>query len=386
MKAGRFTMVNETLYKRGFTLPLLKCVSRKEGNYILREIHEGICGNHSGARVLAHKAVRAGFYWPNMSKDSTIIVRNCDKCQRFANVTKQPPEELSSVSSPWPFSQWGVDIVGPLPRGKGGVRFAVVAVDYFTKWVEVEPLVNITAKSIERFLWKNVVCRYGVPHAFITDNGKQFDCEPFRKWCNELHIRNYFSSPGHPQANGQVEATNKTIFKILKKKLGDRKGDWADDLPEVLWAYRTTRRTPTEETPYALTFRTEAIIPAELGSQSPRVESYKAETNDEGLKLHLDLLQEKRDHAQITMSAYQERTARYFNKKVKPQKFEVGDLVLRKVTLATKDPTEGKLAPSWEGPYKVVSCQRPGAYYLEDLTGKILPRPWNAEHLRRYFF
>jgi IS30 family transposase len=112
--------------------------------------------------------------------------------------------------------------VGPLPQGKGGVRFVVVTVDYFTKWVEVEHLVNITAKSIERFLWKNVVCRYGVSHALITDNGKQFDCEPFRKWCNELHIRNYFSSLGHPQANGQVEAANKTIFKILKKKLGDR--------------------------------------------------------------------------------------------------------------------------------------------------------------------
>jgi hypothetical protein len=182
--------------------------------------------------------------------------------------------------------------VGPLPQGKGGVRFAVVVVDYFTKWVEVEPLVNITAKSIERFLWKNVVCRYGVSHAFVTDNKKQFDCKPFRKWCAELHIRNYFSSPGHPQANGQVEATNKTIFKILKKKLDDKKGDWADDLPEVLWAYRTTRRTPIEETPYVLTFGTEAIIPAELGSGSLRVESYKAETNDEGLKLHLDLLQE----------------------------------------------------------------------------------------------
>jgi hypothetical protein len=271
MKAGRFTILNGLLYKRGFTLPLLKCISTEEGNYVLREIHEGICGSHSGARVLAHKAVRAGFYWPNMYKDSTGIVRYCDKCQRFGNITKQPPEELTAISSPWPFSQWGVDIVGPLPRGKGGVRFAVVAVDYFTKWTEVEPLANITTMAIQRFLWKNVVCRYGVPHAFVTDNGKQFDCEPFRKWCAELSIRNYFSSPGHPQANGQVEATNKTIFKILKKKLGDKKGNWADDLPEVLWAYRTTKRTPTEESPYALTFGTEAVIPAELGSGSLRV-------------------------------------------------------------------------------------------------------------------
>jgi ribonuclease HI len=119
MKDGRFMMVNEILYKRGFTLPPLKCISLEEGNYIIREIHEGICGSHSGARVLAHQAVRVGFFWPNMSNESTAIVRNCDKCQRFANITKKPPVELSAISSPWPFSQWGVDIVGPLPRGKG---------------------------------------------------------------------------------------------------------------------------------------------------------------------------------------------------------------------------------------------------------------------------
>ena len=115
IKAGRFTMLNGTLYKKGFTLPLLKSVSLEEGNYILREIHEGICGSHFGSRVLAYKAIRAGFYWFDMSKDSMAMVRNCDKCQWFANITKQPPEELNSISSPWPFSQWGVYIVGPLP-------------------------------------------------------------------------------------------------------------------------------------------------------------------------------------------------------------------------------------------------------------------------------
>jgi hypothetical protein len=182
-----------------------------------------------------------------------------------------------------------------------------------------------------------------------------------------------------------VEATNKTIFKILKRKLGDRKSNWADDLPEVLWAYQTTRRTPTEETPYALTFRTEVVIPAELGSGSLRVESYEKEVNDEGLKLHLDLLPERRDHAQITLSTYQERMAKYFNRKVKPRSFEVGDLVLRKVTLATRDPVEGKLAPNWEGPYKVVRCRRLGAYCLEDSTGRVISRPWNADHLKKYF-
>jgi hypothetical protein len=84
----------------------------------------------------------------------------------------------------------------------------VVTVDYFTMWAEVKAMVNITAKGVEWFLWKNVVCRYGISCAFVTDNGKQFDCDSFQKWCAELHIRNYFSSPGHPQVNGQVEATN----------------------------------------------------------------------------------------------------------------------------------------------------------------------------------
>ena len=141
----------------------------------------------------------------------------------------------------------------------------------------------------------------------------------------------------------------------MKKKLGDRKGDWANDLLEVLWAYQTTRRTLTEETSYALAFGTEAVIPVELGSGSLRVGTFRAETNDEGLKLHLDLFQEKRDQAQITMPACQERVTRYFNRKVKPWSFKVGDLVLRKVILTTKDSAKGKLASNWEGPYKVIS-------------------------------
>jgi hypothetical protein len=132
----------------------------------------------------------------------------------------------------------------------------------------------------------------------------------------------------------------------LKKKLGDRKGDWDDNLSEVLWVYRTTRRTPTEETSYALAFGIEAIIPAELGSKSLRVKTFKAKTNNERLKLHLDLLQEKCDHAKITISAYQERMARYFNRKVKPRSFRVRDLVLRKVTFTSRDSVEGKLAPN----------------------------------------
>jgi hypothetical protein len=159
----------------------------------------------------------------------------------------------------------------------------------------VGPLATITTGSMKNFLWKSVVCRYGIPQTLVIDNGTKFYFKPFRDWCTELHIRHYFSSVSHPQANRQVETTNKTLMKILKKKLPSKKGGWVEYIPEVLWSYRTTNRTATGETPYSLTFGTEAVIPAEIGSPSFRVEHYNPGLNSDGINLYLDLLQEKRE-------------------------------------------------------------------------------------------
>ena len=129
----------------------------------MREIHEGICGNHAGGQALAHKALRQGYYWPRMKKEAAEFVRRCDKCQCFSSYTKSHPETLNSMVSPWPFAVWGIDIIGALPVGKGRVKYAVVAVDYFTKWAEVEPLATITSKKIQSFVWRFIICRYGIP-------------------------------------------------------------------------------------------------------------------------------------------------------------------------------------------------------------------------------
>jgi ribonuclease HI len=131
IQSARYTLIDEILYRRGYTLPLLKCLSTAEAENVLKEIHEGVCGSHSGSLMLAHKVVRAGYYWPTMNQDSVKILQRYDKCQRFAKVQTNPLVEVSSISSPWPFAQWGVDIVGPMPRGKGNCRFLVVTVDYF---------------------------------------------------------------------------------------------------------------------------------------------------------------------------------------------------------------------------------------------------------------
>ena len=132
-RSAIFTVHRGTLYKRGFSMPILKCVGKEDANYILRDVHEGICGNHIGARTLAGKTLRQGYYLPTMLKDTTELVRKCKACQDKAKISHLPSEPLTSVTSPWPFQQWGLDILGPLPIGRDQCKFIIVAVDYFTK-------------------------------------------------------------------------------------------------------------------------------------------------------------------------------------------------------------------------------------------------------------
>ena len=113
----------------------------------------------------------------------------------------------------------------PIALGKGQVRFLLVAIDYFTKWVEAEALATITEAKIQSFVWKNIICKFGIPMTIISDNGQQFDSQGFRDFCSNLDVKNQFSSLGHPQANGQVEVTNRTLLKIIKAKLDNAKGD-----------------------------------------------------------------------------------------------------------------------------------------------------------------
>ena len=140
--------------------------------------------------------------------------------------------------------------MGPFPTALRQLKFLVNGIDYFTKWVEAKLLATITEKSIRTFVWRNIICRYGIPMVLISDNGKQFDNSTFRDFYSKLGIKNHYSSPTHPQANGQVEVTNRTLLKIIKTRLEGTKGIWPDELPSILWAYRTTTRTPTRETPF----------------------------------------------------------------------------------------------------------------------------------------
>ena len=295
VRLARFTIHRGTLYKRGFSTPILKCLGKEGANYILREVHEGICGNHIGARTLAGKTLRRGYYWPTMLKDATELVKKCKAYQEHAMISHLPSEPLTSVTSPWPFQQWGLDILGPLPIGRGQCKFIIMVVDYFTKWAEAKPLATITKQKVRNFVWHYIIYRFEIPRSLVSDNGKQFDNPKFRDFCAELGIKNYYSSPAHPQSNGQAEVTIRTLKVVLKTKLEDLKRKWVEYLPEVLWAHRTTHKSSTQETPFALVFGTEALTPVEVGLKSPRIEFASTEHIEEILRPNLDLLEEKRE-------------------------------------------------------------------------------------------
>ena len=149
------------------------------------------------------------------------------------------------------------------------------------------------------------------------------------------------------------------LLKIIKAKLDDAKGTWPEEFPNVLWAYKTTTRTPTRETPFRLTYGTEAVIPVEVEITSIRREMFhNKESNNDQLRINLDYLDEVKEKASNKTTKYQQKMAEYYNKRVKLRQLYIGDLVLRKFTPATKNPAQGKLDPTWEGPYRVIHYSR----------------------------
>ena len=168
----------------------------------------------------------------------------------------------------------------------------MVGTDYFTKWVVAEPLANIRDVDAKKFICRNIDTRFGILHTLISDNGLQFDSKAFKKYCWELGITNRYSTPAYPQGNGQAEAVNKVTVNGLKKRLDDAKGRWVEELPHVLWTYRTTPWWPTGETPFAMTYGAKAIIPLEANFPTLRTSSFTSDSNDELLERSLDLIDE----------------------------------------------------------------------------------------------
>ncbi|XP_060184694.1 uncharacterized protein LOC132614297 [Lycium barbarum] len=267
-KAARFCLVDGQLYRRSFHDPLARCLGPGETDYVLRQVHEGTCGNHSGADSLVRKLIRAGYYWNRMEDGAKTFVRKCNECQRHAPSIHQPGEKLHQVLSPWPFMKWRMDIVGPFLWAPDKTQFILLMTDYFSKWVKAQAREKVREKEVIDFIYEHIICRFGVPAEIACDNGKQFIGSKVSKFFEEYKIKKILSTPYHRSANGQAESTNKTILQNLKKRLADSKHRWKEVLPEVLWAYRTMVRSSARETPFPLYTEPRPSYSSKLVSQA----------------------------------------------------------------------------------------------------------------------
>ena len=191
------------LYKRSFFGPYLLCVHLEASESLLKELHmKGFVEVIQEENYYLTELLPKGIGGQTCKKKTQEYVKKCDQCQRYAPNIHQPGRVLNPLSSPWPFAQWSLDIVGPFPKAVGNKKYLLVCTDYFTKWVEAEPLANIRDVDVKRFIWKNIVTRFGVPNVLISDNGLQFDSKAFRKYCSDLGIKNRYSTLAYLQGNG----------------------------------------------------------------------------------------------------------------------------------------------------------------------------------------
>ncbi|GJY21918.1 reverse transcriptase domain-containing protein [Tanacetum coccineum] len=224
-KSGWYAVIDGTLYKKSYLRPWLRCVGPLQANYVLREIHEGSCSMHAGTSSVVVKAIWTGYCWLTMHVDARNMIRECQDCQVHCPVPRNPQQKLTPIVSPWPFYKWGIDIAGPFPEGPGNVKFMIVAIDHFTKWFEAKPVATITGNQIKKFVWDNIVCRFGLPGEIISDNKKQFRDNTFKDWCKIMCICQCFASVKHPQANGLVERANRSLGEGIKARLNERSKD-----------------------------------------------------------------------------------------------------------------------------------------------------------------
>nr|GEZ75103.1 reverse transcriptase domain-containing protein [Tanacetum cinerariifolium] len=229
LKARQYELMEGILYKRSFLTPWLRCVGPLQAEYVIKEIHEGSCSMHAGPRSVVAKAIRLGYFWPTMHRDAQDMIRKCNDCQVHRPVTRHPQQHLTPITAPWSFYKWGIDIAGPFSKGPGKVKFLIVAMDYFTKWIEAKAVATITGGQVKKFVWDNIVCR------FVK----------------------------HPQSNGLVERANRSLREGIKARLGEGNKNWVEELPP------------------------------QIGMPTYRTTAIDVVNNDKELRLNLDLLEER---------------------------------------------------------------------------------------------
>jgi len=361
-----------------------RCVREDEIFDILKACHDGPCGGHFADRRTGHKVLQTGYYWPTIFKDAKKFVQACDSCQRAGRPGQADEMPLKPQLVIEPFERWALDFVGPINPSSNQKTYILVATEYVTKWVEAEALPRATEDSVIQFLFLLFV-RYGLPREIITDGGPQFVGHKLAATLNNYHVQHKITTPYHPQANGQVESSNKIIESILTKTIASHRRDWATRLPEALWAYRTTWRSTTGYSPYQLVFGKQPIFPIEFEIQTLRT------AQEVGLDLteaQLNRLQQINELDEIRLSALQntaliqQQRAKWHDALIKNKVFHEGDWALLYDSRFQDFP--GKLQTRWLGPYEIQKVHDNGTLTLITIDGSGYAFKVNGHRVRLY--
>jgi transposase InsO family protein len=299
--------------------------------------------------------------------------------------TKAMP--LNPILAQIPFEKWGIDFVGPIkPLSRHGQkRYILVATEYVTKWAEALPTKNDDAKTVAKFIYENIITRFGCPKELVSDRGTHFLNDIISTLTTTYLIKHRKSSPYHPRANGQTEKTNGILCKIITKTVQASNIDWDARVYDALWAYRCAFKVSTKYTPFQLVYGQEAILPIELEIPTLRIAIEERLDDEASLQNRLSMLEqldETRAQAYLNNEAIQRHRKTYYDSKLTPKVINDNDLVLLYDSRFQKFP--GKFRMRWFGPYKVLKAYPNGSFELQDFEGNIHDTRYNGYRLKPY--
>jgi transposase InsO family protein len=291
------------------------------------EVHEGICGTHQWAHKMNWLLHHAGFYWPTMLDDCFRYYKGCESCLKLRNVQMAPTAMLHPIIKRWLFHGWALDFVGHIyPASSKRHRFVLVAMDYFTKWIEVVPLKNKTHREVIHFILEHTIHRFSIPQTLTTDQGSSFISHQVCDFTESLKIKLLYSSPYYAQDNGQAESSNNTLIKLIKKKIEENPKRWHEVLSEALWAHRIFKHGATKVTPFELVYGQEAILPVEVNLDALRIARQNELSALDYHNLMLDRLDEVSDERVKALGKIQRdklRVVKAYNTRVKENHFRL---------------------------------------------------------------